>query len=148
MRKRCADTDLEFFLVLTYFSAGSRLRALFWGSPHKMGLVNISLLTSSWLVFNCPSLPYHVSPSTPQKHDLSPHLRLLCRDRNIRFHLLCTCVYDLRTSSFHLSFLITTSHLDWLLPIYLLVYLFSLFEPFNCITLGSNSNIGGFTTFP
>ena len=41
-----------------------------------MGHVNFRLHTSSWLVFNCLSLPHHVSPLTLKRKRSSPHFCL------------------------------------------------------------------------
>ena len=53
-----------YFLVLTCLFTVSRLQPHFGVLPSakKMELVNSRLLTSSWLLFNCTSLPHHVWP--------------------------------------------------------------------------------------
>ena len=66
--------------------------------------INFHLLTSSWLAFNCMSLSYHVSPSTPEKTQVVPFLSPGASGRNIRFCPLGLCIQNLWTSSFLWSF--------------------------------------------
>ena len=79
VRKRWADTDLDFFpgsSILVHWVT-YRLRSLLQRTLQKMGFVNFCHLTSLWLVFNYMSLRYHFSPSTPKRHELSPHFCLV-----------------------------------------------------------------------
>ena len=66
---------LIFFLVLICLSSESRIS---FRASQKFGLVNFRLLTSLWLVFNCLSVPYHVSLLTRQRN--ASHLLSCAQD--------------------------------------------------------------------
>ena len=131
VRKRRAYSDFEFFLgsnMLVRWVA-SVPRHSYWSAPQKLGLVNFRLITSSWLIFNCLSLPHQVVPLTAQKTRVVSFPLPGISSRNICFRSTRTCVHDLRTISFPESFLITTRALaclfgDPLLCFFLFIYLF------------------------
>ena len=81
----------------------------------KMGLVSFRLLTSSWLVFNCPSLPYHVSPTATQKTQLFSSLTPVLSGAKTSTSSGLPQAYKISNPQvFFLSFLITMSALAWL----------------------------------
>ena len=137
MRKKRADTDLAFipgYNMLVHWVTSSLRPPLEF--PPKIGARK---LTSSWLVFNCLSLPSHISLFTLQKTRVIFSLLPGVSSWNIHFYSLHTYVHDLRPSSFPKSFLIITSVLSWLFRdylIYLFIYSIPIFcESFNYITI-------------
>ena len=70
MRKRWADTDLEFFLVQTCWSTWSSTQ---FKVPQNLELVNFLLLTSSLIVFF-----WRLAVDSSKS---SPHLHLSCQEQ-------------------------------------------------------------------
>ena len=125
-KKERAITHLEFSVViLTCLSIGKRLvKGLISKPTSKMGLVNLSLLSSLRLVFNQLSLPAHVVHVTlSQSVVLFPSTGV--GESNIRFGFFDTWAEGFEHAVFiSKSFLITTNVLAWLLGNCMLIYLF------------------------
>ena len=145
MGKRWAETNLEFFPgsnMLVHLVAS---KTSLWSALPKMGLVNFCLFTSSRLVLNCTSSPYHVSLPTPKGHKPSPNFRLSYQEQGHPLPLASHM--RTRSSDFLLSLvcfffqtmvraLFGRSEVVWFfLFIYLFIVSLSLFyEPFNYVT--------------
>ena len=145
MRKNERTQTLNFFLVLKCLPVGLHLvYCPTWNAPHqkKVGLVNFLLLTYSWLVFNCTSLPYHVSPLTLFKKTRVFHsLPLVDQGTETFVSAGFTHAYKIFRppvfpSLFQLPRVLWPGCSETVWFIYLFIYSIStLFEPFNYVTL-------------
>ena len=138
MRKRWADTDLEFF-------SGSNMLVCLGASMLRpsLKLVNFHLLTSSRLLFDWMSYLITSSRLLPQNTSRSP------RDRTISdFRWFHICAEGFELPGF---FLVIFNYLEYFglaiqrlssLFIYLFIYSISVFyEPFNCVTFAAGRQI-------
>ena len=101
MRKKRADTELDFFPVSNMFVRWvmSSLMLSLWNVSPEVGLENFRLLTSSWLIYDF--ILSRLALKSPKTQVVSPS-PICVGGRKIRFRSLHTCVHDLRTSNFPL----------------------------------------------
>ena len=136
VRKRWADTDLEFFLVLKCLSTGSRSPTPLWNAPPQLGIVScLSLhLRGSFSI----DLFTFLRLAVDLRKDTSCPLTSACRVRRRDICFFCTCARNFGLSVFlsHLTRTIASALLfgDCRL-LYLFIYLIIQFPMSRSITL-------------